>query len=254
MDIENRQAETLLALAAEHEPRFEPLLRFLLSTGARRGEALGLRWENVDFERRRITIRRALTKGIAVTPKSGRARNLAMPPSLAESLFDLLASRRRECISRGWAEVPESVFCSKTGTPLDERNVTRSWDRLRRRAQKHAVRPLRLHDARHTFASLALAAGRSIRWVAEQLGHCNPELTLRVYAHAMPVEEHDLAFADFAPAGQGGPQHTPKRPYAAPALPNDPTNENAPDLTSRGHYENLERETGIEPATLSLGS
>ena len=135
-----------------------------------------------------------------------------MLPSLAESLFDLLASRRRECISRGWAEVPSAVFCSKTATPLDERNVTRSGDRLRRRAQKHGVRPLRLHDARHTFASLALAAGCSIRWVAEQLGHSNPELTLRVYAHAMPVEEHDLAFADFARAGEENSQHTPKRP------------------------------------------
>jgi integrase len=61
------EVERLLRIAEEHEPAFAPLLRFFVSTGARRGEALGLRWEDVNFERACITIRRALTKGIAVT-------------------------------------------------------------------------------------------------------------------------------------------------------------------------------------------
>jgi len=243
------EAETLLRVAEEHEASFAPLLRFLLSTGARRGEALGLRWEDVNFERSRITILRALTKGVAVTPKSGRGRTILMPPTLASSLFDLLAQRRIQVLQRGWREVPPWVFCSEAGTPLDERNVTRSWDRVRRRAQKVGVRPLRLHDARHTFASLALDAGRSIRWVAEQLGHANPELTLRVYAHAMPVDEQDLAFADF-----GGAENGTKRLYAAPGMGTDSPNDNAPGLTDRGRCGILERETGLEPATLSLGS
>jgi len=222
--------------------------RFLVSTGARRGEALGLRWEDVDFEQGRITIRRALTKGISVTPKSGRRRAISMPPTLAAVLFDLLAERRIQSIHRGWPEAPPAVFCSERGTPLDERNVTRSWYRVRRRAQKLGVRPLKLHAARHTFASLALAAGRSIRWVSEQLGHANPELTLRVYAHAMPVEEHDLAFADFGSDG-----NSPGRPYTAPRSNAPTTNDNAPGATHRGRTGTLERETGFEPATLSLG-
>ena len=86
------------------------------------------------------------------------------------------------------------MFCSETGGPLDERNVNRTWDRLRRKARKHGVRPLRLHDARHTYASLALASGKSLRWVATQLGHSNPTLTLRLYAHALPEAEADLSF------------------------------------------------------------
>jgi hypothetical protein len=57
----------------------------------------------------------------------------------------------------------------------------------------------------HAFASLALHAGRSIRWVADQLGHANPELTLRVYAHALREEETDLGFLDF-----GGTKRHPR--------------------------------------------
>src|SRR5262245_66562074 len=72
-------------------------------------------------------------------------------------------------------------------------------------AQKLGVRPLKLHCTRHTWATRALQAGKSVRWVADQLGHADPALTLRVYAHAMRDEEVDLSFAELGPA----------RPYAA---------------------------------------
>ena len=93
---------------------------------------------------------RALVRGRLGTPKSGKARSVALSPSLATVLLDLLDERRRSTLERGWTKIPKSVFCSETGGHLDERNVNRTWDRLRRRAQKDGVRPLRLHDARHT--------------------------------------------------------------------------------------------------------
>ena len=83
------------------------------------------------------------------------------------------------------------------GGAIEERNFERTWQRIRRRAQKAGARPLKLHCARHTYASRALAAGKSVRWVADQLGHANPELTLRTYAHVLPDREEDLSFADF---------------------------------------------------------
>ena len=67
-------------------------------------------------------------------------------------------------------EVPPWVFCSETGTAPDPRNVERVWYRVRRRAQKQGVRPLKLHSARHTWATMALQAGKSVRWVAETAG------------------------------------------------------------------------------------
>jgi hypothetical protein len=170
-----------------------------------------------------------------------RLRSVVLSPALSQTLRDLLSRRRIECLGRGWREVPELVFCSQSRGPLDERNVTRAWNRLRRKAQAQGVRPLRLHDARHTFASLALASGKSIRWVAAQLGHANPALTLRVYAHAMREEETDLGFLDF-----GGTRRHPRGTERRDAQPA----RSAPDATMRRARGSLARREGFEPPTL----
>jgi len=243
------EVATLLALAREHEPRFYPALLFLLSTGAHRGEALGLRWEDILFSDRRVLIRRALVHGQLVTPKSGRARHVVLSRDLTAALEALFEERRRQALARGWPELPSHVFCAETGGPLDERNLVRSWHRLRRRAQVHGVRPFKLHCARHTFASLALAAGKSLRWVAAQLGHANPELTLRVYAHVMREEETDLRFLELE-----APATAPDGTQAAPRIARARETRRPGQLTRRRASRFLERETGFEPATLSLGS
>ena len=87
--------------------------------------------------------------------------------------------------------------------------------------------------------------------VAEQLGHNNPELTLRVYAHALPVEEADLALADFRRATGGAPRLTdgPRRPQTAPRSSDAPRNDEVSRATSREASRILEHETGLEPAT-----
>ncbi len=232
---------TLLDVARAEEPDFYPLISFLLSTGCRKGEALGLRWEDVNFSAGRVLIRRALVRGRLGTPKSGRGRSVVLSPSLAATLRDLLLERRRACLHRGWVDVPAFVFCSATGGLLDERNVNRTWDRLRRKMQPRGVRPLRLHDARHTFASLALASGKSVRWVASQLGHTSPELTLRVYAHALREEEQDLSFLDFS-GTRRHPRGTKLRAAHATRRP--------PRTTTRIAMGNLARREGLEPPTL----
>jgi len=103
----------LLALCDEHEAAIAPLLRFLFATGARRGEALGLQWDDVGFSAHAIRIRRSITRGQMSSPKSGKGRVVAMAPALASALFDLFAARRVEALHRGWPEVPPWVFCSE---------------------------------------------------------------------------------------------------------------------------------------------
>ncbi len=93
---------------------------------------------------------------------------------------------------------------------------------------------------------MALAAGKSIRWVASQLGHANPELTLRVYAHAMPEEESDLGFLDFS----GGTRRHP----GGTTADGRPEPRNLSRATARKGTEKVERETGFEPATTTLAT
>ncbi len=157
-----------------------------------------------------------------------------MTPSLALEMLDLLATRRRKVLARGWLDVPEWVFCSEAGSAPEPRNLERVWARVRRRAQKQGVRRLTLHAARHSWATLALQSGKSLRWVADQLGHSDPALTLRVYAHAMREEESDLSFAEFGDS---------KRLYTAPALDGDRDN-------IANSLEELARREGLEPPTL----
>ena len=93
---------------------------------------------------------------------------------------------------------------------------------------------------------LVSCASKSVGWVADQPGHADAALTLRLYARAMREEKHDLSFADF------GDRDGSERLNPAPA--EEPTTEDkdARDATSGERYGNLERETGFEPATLSL--
>ena len=229
-----QEVETLLAVAWEHEPNFAPFLATLFSTGMRRGEAMGLQWADVNFEDGFLTLRRSVGTEGESTPKNGRARRVQMTPSLASELFDVLATRREQGMARGWPETPKWVFCSEVGTALDPGNVRRVWDRVRRRAQPLGVRPLRIHDARHTWATLALHANKNIRWVSEQLGHADPAFTLRTYAHVLRGDEIDLSFADFSSSGR----------------PNTAQLGNLEIEKSPNYAESMVRREGFEPPTL----
>jgi len=228
----------LLGIAEKHEPRIHPILATLFYTGMRVGEALGVQWQDVDFDRGRLHVRRAWVRAAWTTPKSGKGRHVLLAPDLASTLLDLLAERRRECIARGWTEVPDVIFCTSEGTPWDNANLRRSWERVRRRARAEGIRPFKLHAARHTWASLALEAGKSVRWVADQLGHSDPALTLRTYAHAIRESETDLGFLAFRGS---------ERLYPAPT-------ENARDEESANPLDSLAPPARLELATYGLGN
>ena len=207
------ETANLIAIAEAKEPAIYPAVLCLLHTGMRRGEVLALRWEDVNFDIRMLTIRRARVRGQLVVPKSGRARDVPISPPLFELLQSLAETRHR----REGLTDPGFVFLSPEGCSLQERNFSRSFTRLMTKAASQGVRPLNLHCTRHTFATFALEAGRSVHWVADVLGHSNPSITLETYAHVLPRTKDEMDFL----AGPRG--ESVDRPQTAPIRPRKST-------------------------------
>lgn len=158
----------------------------LLLTGARRGEVLALRWEDVDLESGTIRITGNLQRVAGelrrAEPKTASSRRtLALPNLVVDALKVHRIRQVEERLQAGgaWQE-SGYVFTTSVGTPIEPRNLLRTFSRLLSEA---GLRKVRLHDLRHCFASLQLAEGTAARVVMEQLGHTQISTTLGIYSH-----------------------------------------------------------------------
>ncbi len=168
-----------------------------LALGLRQGEALGLLWDAVDLDAGTLTVRRALQrqtgKGLVlVEPKSNAGRRTIKLP---DPLWDVLRAHRvRQAEQRlAAANVWEDrgfVFCQPNGRPIDARRDWLNWKAL---LQAAGVRDARLHDARHTAATLLLQQGVKARVAMQVLGHSQITLTLGTYSHVVPELAQEAA-------------------------------------------------------------
>jgi integrase len=182
--LTKEETALLLDTAAQHWPKDYPLVLLLFRTGVRIGEAMALKWADVDFNSRFIHVQRGLSRMKIQTPKSGKTRRVDMSPQLAEALL----AHRKECkekgLALGFGDAPEYVFTNEKGTFIDVNN----WRRrvFNKALEKAKLRRIRIHDARHTYATLRLSKGDNITDVSKQLGHCSVKLTLDIYNHWLP--------------------------------------------------------------------
>lgn len=168
-----------------------------LALGLRQGEALGLTWDAVDLEAGTLTVRQALQRQpgrglVFVQPKSraGR-RTIALPGPLRDALRAHRTAQLAERMAAGsqWHDL-DLVFCQENGRPIDPRSDHRGWRSLLTDAK---VPQARLHDARHTAATLLLQQGVPARVAMEMLGHSQISLTLGTYSHVVPELAEDAA-------------------------------------------------------------
>lgn len=175
------EAEVQIFLKAAVSHPLYPLFYLLLSTGLRRGEALGIPWWAVDRSARTIRIEQAVAEAKGklelTTLKTAHSRRTIHVP---EEVLELLESQQSACEARGGL-----VFVTRNGTPIWPRNAYRSFQSL---ISSLPVRRIRLHDLRHTYATLALLRGIPIEVVSQNLGHARVSITLDVYRHVAPSE------------------------------------------------------------------
>jgi integrase len=171
------------------------IVRLAAATGARRGELLACRWADLDFVAARLRIERSLyeVKGaIGVkTTKNRQARVVAIPASLVEYLrvHQEQQARIREMFGADYRSDLDLIFTAPDGGYLRPHSVTRAASRI----AKQAGTPGALHVLRHSHASGLLAAGVPITNVAARLGHRSIATTSKIYAHALPGTDKDVA-------------------------------------------------------------
>jgi integrase len=168
----------------------------LATTGLRRGEALGLRWADLDLDGARASIRQTViaVKHTALlgTPKTAKGRRTVTLES--GTVTARREHRRRQAAERlqmgaGWTDT-DLVFCHVDGTMLHPERFTRGFFDAVRRLE---LPPIRLHDLRHGWATLALQAGVHPKVVQERLGHANIGITLDTYSHVVAGLHEDAA-------------------------------------------------------------
>jgi integrase len=167
----------IAALLAAVDGWKRTLLATLVFTGMRIGEALALTWEQVDFGRNAIVVGESKTR-------AGEGREIVMIPSLAARLLE-------HKLETTFGAPSDLVFPTATGAARDRRNVLR-W--ALEPAREAIGSTITLHGLRHTFASLLIGQGFDVTFVANQLGHANPSITLKVYARLFdPASRKDEA-------------------------------------------------------------
>ena len=196
----SHQARRFLDCVEDH--RLRALWHLALGTGARRGELLGLRWQDVDLADGTVTIQRSLTviDGIArlLGTKTSRCRRLTIGASVVDALerqrveqeAELLESDRVE--HNAWG----LVFTTPSGRYVNPSGVSWVFHGL---VRAHDLPAIRLHDLRHTHASLLLELGVPIKVISERLGHTTIATTMDIYAHLVPaMDQQAMAAFDTA--------------------------------------------------------
>ena len=188
------QASTLLAAVAGH--RLEALITVAVGLGLRQGEALGLRWQDVDLEAGVLSVRQTLERAGREPrfgePKTARSRRTIHVPGVVAAALRRHRTRQLEERLAAGARWRDSrlVFTTRIGTTIDKSGLHKDFKAILRAA---GLPNIRYHDLRHTAATLLLAQGVDPRTIMETLGHSQISLTMNTYAHVMPALQREAA-------------------------------------------------------------
>ena len=179
-------SEVRRLLEASATYRYDVVLRFILGTGLRRGEALALRWTDVDLENGSAKLRGSLTRRgselivSGMKTKSSR-RSIALSPPIVALLTRLKAAQAAERLQAAnlWHD-HGFVFTTAFGAPVEPQNVLRT---VREASHRAGLYEVTVHSLRHTYATAALMNGVGLKVVSQNLGHASIQITADTYGH-----------------------------------------------------------------------
>jgi integrase len=199
-----KASQVRVFLAATTEHRLAAAFRLALSTGMRRGEICGLRWQDIDLDGGWLRVEQSLIAPMYVMeisePKTEQSRRkISLDSQTVQALRTVRVRQVRERLrfGDGWGADPlaaDLVFTDEAGCPVKPALFSLAFKQAVKRA---GLPQIRLHDARHTHASLLGAAGVPAKVVQERLGHHSASFTLDVYGHTFPSQD-DAAAATWA--------------------------------------------------------
>jgi len=187
------QLREFLDHAADH--RLHAALWVSANTGIRRGELAGLHWGDIDFDERRLSVNRSIVSvGYELIESRGKTRTSRRCIDLDSTTVQVLRdwSDRRGAEAQGCdsSDRDAYVFARPDGSPTHPQLIS---DAFRRLVKGSGLPRIRLHDIRHTHATLLLKAGVPIKVVSERLGHSTPAFTMATYQHILPGMQRDAA-------------------------------------------------------------
>ncbi|RKP43907.1 site-specific integrase [Cohnella endophytica] len=193
------EEELMRFLEFTKDSRYHIIFLLAATTGMRRGEVLGLKWADIDLEARKLSVRRSYTRGVVghifQEPKTAAGiRTIVLPQQTVEALkkHRLVLEEDRKKAEKKGTEYNDYglVVQTRNGFPVSPYFVESRWLDLLR---KSGLPKIRLHDLRHTHASLLLKAGIHPKAVSERLGHSSIMITLDRYSHLFPTLQQEVA-------------------------------------------------------------
>lgn len=196
--ITHEQAMQLVEAARGY--RIETILLVAVTLGLRRGEILGLHWDDIDFEQGMLHVSRTVSyipphtgarhMHLETDPKTATSkRTIILPTFLQEALKAHRLQQRQERVKAGKAwEQHQLVFCGPLGKHI---NPSSLWTQFKHALQKAGLPDMRFHDLRHSAATILLSMGVNVKVIQELLGHANISITLNIYSHVTPAMQQN---------------------------------------------------------------
>ena len=181
-------------LEVAEKSEWYPLLALALTTGMRPSEYLALKWSGIDWQRGTASVCRTIqvtgSESAFDDTKRKRSRRIVKLQNFVLKALAELREKQRERREGNCFSAHELIFISAAGFPLKQRAVKREFRKLLAIA---GIRSVRLYDLRHTAATLAIAAGVSVKVISDQLGHASISFTLERYSHVLPSIQDEAA-------------------------------------------------------------